>query len=328
MVLLALTVLSFGTSTAHHSGAQYDRSVIVEKEATVVRFDFRNPHAYLIVTDTDGIEWMVETMSAVRLRREGWGAESLGRGDQVTFRAIANRNPQKNRVRLRSLTATNGLVLDLSQPDDDSTEPKSFAVASSLEGVWGTDPDTFEGINEAITNYPLTSKGQQAKESFDDTLDPVVNCTSWPIPQLAIVSGIYPMKIELSDDKVVVRYEFFNTLRTVFMDGRGHPTDAPRAIQGHSVGYWEDEALVIDTRLFADHRSPFLFDGVPSGPGKHVIERYRLSEDGTFATASFFVEDPEYLTEPLKFDLILRYKPNFELQDNECDPEIARRFIQ
>lgn len=328
MLVVILAVLLVGKSSAHHSGAQYDRSVIVEKVATVVRLDFRNPHAYLIVTDSDGVEWMVEMISAVRLRREGWSSDSLANGDQVTFRAIANRNPQKNRVRLRSLTATNGLVFDLSRQDDDSTESKPFTAVTSLEGVWVTDPDTLGEISDAITNYPLTSKGQQAKESFDDTLDPVANCTSWPIPQLAIVSGLYPMKFELSDEQVILRYEFFNTVRTVFMDGRDHPTDAPRTIQGHSVGHWEDEALVIDTRLFADHRSPFLFDGVPSGSGKHVIERYRLSEDGTFATASYFVEDPEYLAEPLKFDLKLRYEPNFELQDNACDPEIARRFIQ
>ena len=328
ILVVALAVLSVGTSTAHHSGAQYDRSVIIEKEATVVRFDFRNPHAYLIVSDSDDVAWEVEMISAVRLRRAGWNAESFASGDRLTFRAIANRNPQKHRVRLRSLTFADGEVFDLAQPEDNSAEPNSFAVASSLEGVWGTDPDTFDGINHSITNYPLTSKGQQAKESFDDTLDPVANCTSWPIPQLAIVSSLYPMKFELSDDKVVIRYEFFNTVRTVFMDGRDHPTDAPRAIQGHSIGHWEDEVLVIDTRLFADHRSPFLFDGVPSGPGRHVIERYRLSEDGTYATASYFVEDSEYLAEPLRFDLKLRYRPNFELQDNACDPEIAKRFIQ
>lgn len=328
ILLVALAVLSVGASRAHHSGAQYNRSEIVEREATVVRFDFRNPHVYLIAVDADGIEWTVETMSAVRLRREGFDAESFASGDKISFRAIANKNPQKHRVRLRYVKAADGKVLDLSQPGEDSAEAESFAVAASLEGVWGADPDTFEGIYDLITNYPLTSKGQQAKASFDDTLDPVADCTSWPIPQLAIFSGLYPMKFELSGDVVVIRYEFFNTVRTVHIEDYSGRSEAPRTIQGHSIGHWEDETLVIDTRLFADHRSPFFFDGVPSGAGKHVVERYKLSEDGTFATASFFVEDPEYLAEPLEFDLTLRYRPNFELQDNACDPEIARRFIQ
>jgi hypothetical protein len=271
---------------------------------------------------------MVETMSAARLRREGWDSGSLGAGDRIKFRAMANRDPDKHRVRLRFLESTSGLVLDLSRQGDEPAERESFTAVSSLEGVWVTDPDTFEGISDAITNYPLTPEGQKAKESFDDTLDPVANCTSWPIPQLAIVSGLYPMKFELSDDRVIIRYEFFNTMRTVFMDGREHPADAPRTVQGHSIGHWEDATLVIDSRLFSDHRSPFMFDGVPSGAGKHVIERYRLSDDGTYTTASYFVEDPEFLAEPLEFDLKLRYKPDFEFQDNECDPEIARRFLQ
>jgi hypothetical protein len=316
------------TGFSHHSGAQYDRSVIVEKTATVVRFDFRNPHAYLIMSDSDGAEWEVEMISAVRLRRAGWSAESFAVGDQLTFRAIANRDPQKRRVRLRSLTTGDGDVFNLAQPESDSSETKIFAVAGSLAGVWGVDSDSFGPIADVITNYPLTPKGQTAKETFIDSLDPVADCTSWPIPQLAMFSDLYPMEFELADDQVFIRYEFFNTVRTVFMDGRDHPADASRTIQGHSIGHWDEETLVIDTRLFAEHRSPFLFDGVPSGARKHVVERYRLAEDGTFATASFYVEDPEYMLEPLIFELKLRHRPNFELQDHRCDPETARRFLQ
>ena len=57
-----------------------------------------------------------------------------------------------------------GLALDLGTP---AAAPASYAVASSIEGVWGVDPESFDGITDAITNYPLTTEGQQAKESFD-----------------------------------------------------------------------------------------------------------------------------------------------------------------
>ena len=297
-------------------------------EATVIRFEFRNPHAYIYVRDADGAEWTVEMNSAVRLRRDGWSANSLAGGDRITFRAVANRDPQKKRVRVRTLTANNGTVFDPSQQNAGATASDTWPAATSLEGVWGADPATFESIYETITDYPLTPKGQQARDTFDDSQDPVADCTSWPIPQLAVFSGLFPMKIELADKQVVFRYEFFNTVRTVYMDGRDHPTDAPRTVQGHSIGHWEDGTLVVDTRLFADHRSPFMFDGVASGAAKHVIERYRLSEDGTYMTASYFVEDPEYLAEPLAFDLKLRYRPDFKLQDNTCEPDVARRFLQ
>ena len=32
--------------------------------------------------------------------------------------------------------------------------------------------------------------------------------------------------------------------------------------------------------------------------------------------------------EPIEFEMKLRYKPDCVLQDNECEPEIAKRFIQ
>ena len=222
----------------------------------------------------------------------------------------------------------NGFTFDPAGQNAETGEPASWPVAASLEGVWGADPDTFEGIYETITNYALTPKGQQSKESFDDAQDPVADCTSWPIPQLALFSGLFPMRFELSDEAIVIRYEFFNTVRTIYMDGRQHPVDGARTVQGHSIGRWEEGSLIVDSQHFADHRSPFMFDGVASGARKHVIERYRLSDDGTYATASFMVEDPEYLAEPLAFDIKLRFRPDFELQDNACDPEVARRFLQ
>ena len=326
IVFAVLACSVIGTAAAHHSGAQYDSTDIVEMEATVVRFDFRNPHVYIVATDADGVEWMLETSSAVRMRREGWSKDSLTSGDQITFKAVSNRDPEKKRVRLMYLKGPGDLELDL-MPQE-SGEPPEFPVAQSLEGVWGSDPNTFAEIGAAVTNYPLTVKGQSAKDAFDDSMDPVADCTTWSIPQLAIVSGLYPMKFELADDRVIIRYEFFNTERTIYMDGREHPANAPRTIQGHSIGHWNDDELVIDTRLFAEHRSPFMFDGVPSGAERHVIERYHLSEDGSYVTADFFVEDPEYLAKPIEFAMKLRYKPDFELDDNECDPEIARRFIQ
>ena len=176
MQVIAITVLAALPTIAisHHSGAQYDRSTIVEKEATVIRFDFRNPHAYLIVSDSSGAEWEVEMISAVRLRRAGWDAESFARGDQLTFRAIANRNPQSNRVRLRSITTADGDVFDLAQPENTSSAPGSFPEANSLEAVWGTDPESFGPISDVITNYPLTPKGRRRKSH---------STTSWtPLP--------------------------------------------------------------------------------------------------------------------------------------------------
>ena len=73
------------------------------------------------------------------------------------------------------------------------------------------------------------------------------------------------------------------------MDGRGHPENGERTNQGHSIGFWEGEVLVVDTALFADYRSGSL-DGVPSGAAKHVVERYSLSPDRTQLIVEYFAD--------------------------------------
>jgi hypothetical protein len=84
--------------------------------------------------------------------------------------------------------------------------------------------------------------------------------------------------------------------------------------------------LVIDTANFGDHRSPYQI-GVPSGGLKHVVERYRLSEDGTHIDAEFTLEDPEYLTEPMVHSRQLIYSPHLEMLHGDCDQESSSRFL-
>lgn len=115
------------------------------------------------------------------------------------------------------------------------------------------------------------------------------------------------------------------------MDGRGHPNGSERSVQGHSIGRWEGDVLVVDTTNFAEHRAPIYGrptrpEGVPSGLSKHVVERFRLSEDGTHIVIDFSVEDPEYLAEPFTGAVRWYYAPHFEYMGFDCDPENARRF--
>lgn len=86
------------------------------------------------------------------------------------------------------------------------------------------------------------------------------------------------------------------------------------------------EVLIVDTRNFADHRSPYQ-SGVPSGAQKHVVERYRLTEDGTRIAVEFLLEDPQYLAEPLTHTRELVYSPHLVMSRYDCDPQTTRRFL-
>ena len=136
------------------------------------------------------------------------------------------------------------------------------------------------------------------------------------------------MQIEINEEEelVVIRSEFWDEERTVYMDGRTHPEDSARFPSGHSIGWWDEAALVVDTANFANHRSPYQM-GVPSGNQKHVVERYRLNGEGTRMIVEFTLEDPEYIAEPLTHSRELIYSPQVELSSYDCDPEAARRFM-
>ena len=92
------------------------------------------------------------------------------------------------------------------------------------------------------------------------------------------------------------------------------------------MGRWDGDVLVVDTRNFADHRSPYQI-GVPSGDQKHVVERYRLTDDGTAIVAEFMLEDPAYLTGPMTHTRELIYSPQLEMSRFDCDPNSSSRFV-
>ena len=110
------------------------------------------------------------------------------------------------------------------------------------------------------------------------------------------------------------------------MDGRGHLEGGERTLTGHSIGRWDGDVLVVDTRNFADHRSPYQI-GVPSGAQKHVVERYRLTEDGTRIVVEFMLEYPEFIAEPMTHTRELIYSPHMEMSRFDCDTESTRRFV-
>ena len=145
---------------------------------------------------------------------------------------------------------------------------------------------------------------------------------------MIITTNLYPLEIQINEDDetIMLRSEFFDEERTVYMDGRGHLDDSERILSGHSIGRWNGDTLVVDTTNFADHRSPYQI-GVPSGAQKHVVERYRLIEGGTRVLVEFVLEDPEFIAQPMIHTRELIYSPQMAVSQFNCDPEAATRFL-
>ena len=71
---------------AHHSYAMFDMGKTVAMEATVVRFKWQNPHAFIeadVVAKGARERWAIEMTSPNNLVQSGWKRTSLKSGDRV-----------------------------------------------------------------------------------------------------------------------------------------------------------------------------------------------------------------------------------------------------
>ncbi len=104
LVLLAGLFLVCGSVFAHHGGAEYDRTKLLNLKATVTEFRFINPHVLFKfeVKDEKGNveEWQGEVSNPLQLARQGWTRKTFKPGDQLTFIG----NPTKTGVKSMWIT--------------------------------------------------------------------------------------------------------------------------------------------------------------------------------------------------------------------------------
>jgi len=317
----------------HHSDAALDMNAIASITGTVSEYTLRNPHSYFVVESTSASgetkSWEVQLGSAISLASRGWTAATLSLGDRV----VVGLHPARDGRPYGLITSLEKEGLPISY--ERLPPPTVEASTSTLEGVWIVDrqslgPDYPGGLDQLMAReLTLTDKGRAAYEAFDqDSLDnPELSCITKPTPGGLVYTDIYPMEIEFidEDELIMIRVQYFDQERTVYMDGRQHPPADERSHEGHSIGRWQGDILVVDTTNFADDRSPYQ-NGVPSGALKHVVERYRLREGGTRMTLQFTLEDPEYIVGSMTHTRDLRYSPHLQMTPFDCDLEATRRY--
>ena len=88
---------------------------------------------------------------------------------------------------------------------------------------------------------------------------------------------------------------FMNSFRTVFLDGRTH-TDSDvvvRTFNGESIGRWEGDALVVETKNFIDDEQRWVDPGVPGSDELTIVERIRLVNNGNQLEIAYTMTDPK-----------------------------------
>ena len=127
-------------------------------------------------------------------------------------------------------------------------------------------------------------------------------------------------------EKIVVVYGATNTagIERVYLN-RKHPRNLLPTWNGDSIGHWEGDTLVIDTKGFND-KSWLQPTMEPHTEEAHMIRRIRQVKDG-YIEIHYTVEDWKALTSAYAYSRYYR-RVGESLAENVCneDPEIWRGF--
>ena len=119
------------------------------------------------------------------------------------------------------------------------------------------------------------------------------NCVPAGMP--GVMGQPYPLEFIISPGKVTVIAEAYMQVRHIYTDGRPHPEDPDLTFNGHSIGKWEKDTLVVDTIGFSPLTT--LGAGMQHSDKMHIVERMRLAAPDNLEIVTT-IDDKEALTKP------------------------------
>jgi hypothetical protein len=164
--------------------------------------------------------------------------------------------------------------------------------------------------------------------AFDEVLLPSYDCSPVSVP--VILNDNYNFQITQMADRLIFRYEKEDVVRTIWLDGHGHPDPGVYdfTLHGHSKGRFENNQLVIETSKFVFDPRGFHDSYIPSSTQKKVTERYW--REGNLLRMESVSEDPMILKEPFRYHFEWEQTKN-ALIPFDCNPEdsgFARKLFE
>ncbi len=146
---------------------------------------------------------------------------------------------------------------------------------------------------------------------------PSSRCLPHGIPDQMLI-GV-PLKIVQNSGLTLILYEEFARFRQIFTDGRGFPPVSAPAWLGYSIGKWDKDTFVVDTRGFND-RSWLDDSGRPHTEALHTVERFHRTDFGHMEI-EVTIDDPGAYIKPWSFPMQFQFLADTEMIEDVCDNE-------
>ena len=211
--------------------------------------------------------------------------------------------------------------------------PKAFDGKPDLSGLWqrmrnnmprrpglemGPNLEDFMRPGETIPPLLPAAAALYKQRLANFMADrPSSRCLPHGIPDQMLI-GV-PLKIVQNAGVTFILYEEFARFRQIFTDGRPLPDVTQPAWLGYSVGHWDSDWFVVDTRGFND-KSWLDDSGRPHTEALHTIEKFRRPEFGHL-DVEITIDDPQAYTKPWSFPLRFEFLADTEIIEDVCDNE-------
>jgi hypothetical protein len=223
-------------------------------------------------------------------------------------------------------------------PDLNAPVPKLADGKPDLSGIWRGNPRRCVGKDGQATPcgveiggsplggnlgrdlpgglpyQPWAAEIMQKRRADLSRDDPHVRCMpdnpprTWTLPHLT--------KLIHTPKLLVLLYEVNAQYRQIFIDGRPFPEDPTPGWQGYSVGHWEGDTLVIETRGFRDGLWADT-NGSPMSDAAKMTERLHRTTFGTM-DLEITIDDPKVYTKPFTVKQTEYLEPDTEMIDEFC----------
>jgi hypothetical protein len=130
-----------------------------------------------------------------------------------------------------------------------------------------------------------------------------------------VMTQPYPVEFLFTPGKVTVAIEAYSQMRRIFTDGRPHPEDPDPTFQGHSIGHWDGDTLVVDT--VAVLPTTFIAPGIGHSDDMRIEERIRRVS-GDVLQISTTITDPKVLADPWTVTRSYRRHPEWDIKEYIC----------
>jgi hypothetical protein len=186
---------------------------------------------------------------------------------------------------------------------------------------WRFVPPTFKLTPDAQEHYDASQRAAKEGKVYRDDIG---QC--WPAGMPLIMTRVWPIAMVQLPTVIYMTSAFMNSLRVIYLDGRPHsdPDIVVRSFNGESIGRWEGNTLVVDTKHFVnDHH--WMDQGgssIPASDQLHIIERMRMINNGAVLEIEYTMTDPKSWEGEWKMTKRWKRVDDTDITEVECLPDL------